>query len=139
MPLFAPKQVHSLHLTLHGAGPALRHVLCPPCKSLQAPMQSPSLIVDILAFFPTTSVPQLFQLLGIYEFLPSQELVAMLEGHLCRVQPYLCVSFLAALCGYNADNLDNARLPLYLTFAPAGTSVQNMAHWAQVRPCVGRE
>ncbi|KAG2445724.1 hypothetical protein HXX76_000330 [Chlamydomonas incerta] len=73
----------------------------------------------------------MFSLLGLHEFLPSQQLVAALEGALCAVQPALCVSFLAALCGYNPDNLDNARLPLYLSYTPAGTSVQNMAHWAQ--------
>ncbi|GIL46967.1 hypothetical protein Vafri_3829 [Volvox africanus] len=73
----------------------------------------------------------MFTLMGLHEFLPSQELVAQLEGRLCVVQPYLCVSFLAALCGYNPSNLDITRLPLYLGYTPAGTSVQNMAHWAQ--------
>ncbi|GFR43550.1 hypothetical protein Agub_g4643 [Astrephomene gubernaculifera] len=73
----------------------------------------------------------MFSLLGLHEFLPSQQLVAALEGRLCAAQPHLCVSFLAALCGYNPDNLDTRRLPLYLSYTPAGTSVQNMAHWAQ--------
>ncbi|PNW75052.1 hypothetical protein CHLRE_12g498750v5 [Chlamydomonas reinhardtii] len=73
----------------------------------------------------------MFSLLGLHEFLPSQQLVAALEGALCAVQPALCVSFLAALCGYNPDNINSTRLPLYLSYTPAGTSVQNMAHWAQ--------
>ncbi|EFJ50873.1 hypothetical protein VOLCADRAFT_43059, partial [Volvox carteri f. nagariensis] len=80
---------------------------------------------------PHAPLPKMFTLLGLHEFLPSQQLMAELEGRLCAVQPYLCVSFLAALCGYNPDNLDNSRLPLYLRYTPAGTSVQNMAHWAQ--------
>ena len=75
----------------------------------------------------------MFSLLGLHEFLPSQQLVAALEGALCAVQPALCVSFLAALCGYNPDNINSTRLPLYLSYTPAGTSVQNMAHWAQAR------
>ncbi|KXZ43315.1 hypothetical protein GPECTOR_94g637 [Gonium pectorale] len=74
----------------------------------------------------------MFSLMGLHEFLPSQELIAALEGRLCVAQPYLCVSFLTSIAGYNPDNLDNARLPIYLRFTPAGTSVQNMAHWAQV-------
>jgi gastric triacylglycerol lipase len=41
----------------------------------------------------------MFSLLGLHEFLPSQEVVAALEGALCAAQPALCVSFLAALCG----------------------------------------
>lgn len=39
------------------------------------------------------------------------------------------------LCRYNPDNINASRVPLYLSHTPAGTSVQNMAHWAQVCCC----
>ena len=74
---------------------------------------------------------QLFALLGMHEFLPSEALVAYLEGGLCRYQPGVCLNILSALAGYRAGNIDAERLPLYLRYTPAGTSVQNIAHWCQ--------
>lgn len=74
---------------------------------------------------------QIFTLLGFHEFMPSIEVLARLEGQLCRLQPALCVNILAAICGYNPSNLDQARLPTYVNYTPSGTSVQNMAHWSQ--------
>lgn len=79
----------------------------------------------------------MFMLLGLHEFLPSSALLSRLEGKLCQLQPALCVNMLSALCGYNPANLDPARLPLYLNYTPSGTSVKNMAHWAQVGGSVG--
>ncbi|MEW5299402.1 MAG: hypothetical protein WDW36_002421 [Sanguina aurantia] len=73
----------------------------------------------------------IFALLGIHEFFPSASFVSFLEGVLCIEEPSLCVNIIAAICGFNPDNTDLDKLPLYLSFTPAGTSVQNMAKWAQ--------
>lgn len=70
--------------------------------------------------------------MGFHEFMPSSEILSKLEGQLCQVQPYLCVNLLSAICGYNPDNLNIERLPIYLNYTPSGTSVKNMAKWAQV-------
>lgn len=75
---------------------------------------------------------QVFTLLGFHEFLPSSEVLSKLEGQMCKVQPYLCVNLLSIICGYNPDNIDPDRLPIYLNYTPSGTSVKNMAKWAQV-------
>jgi lysosomal acid lipase/cholesteryl ester hydrolase/gastric triacylglycerol lipase len=77
--------------------------------------------------------PQIFTLLGFHEFMPSIEVLSKLEGQLCKLQPALCVNILAAICGYNPSNLDQQRLPAYVNYTPSGTSVQNMAHWSQVK------
>eukprot|EP00201_Polytomella_parva_P004498 CAMPEP_0175078932 /NCGR_PEP_ID=MMETSP0052_2-20121109/24488_1 /TAXON_ID=51329 ORGANISM="Polytomella parva, Strain SAG 63-3" /NCGR_SAMPLE_ID=MMETSP0052_2 /ASSEMBLY_ACC=CAM_ASM_000194 /LENGTH=306 /DNA_ID=CAMNT_0016349099 /DNA_START=482 /DNA_END=1399 /DNA_ORIENTATION=- len=74
---------------------------------------------------------ELFKEIGIREFLPSEKTASRLEGQLCTLQPWLCISFLTALCGFNPSNLDLESLPQNLNFTPAGTSVSNMAHWAQ--------
>lgn len=42
-------------------------------------------------------------------------------------------SILAAICGYRKGAVDEDRLPLYLKYTPAGTSVHNMAHWVGAR------
>ena len=51
---------------------------------------------------------------------------------MCKVQPYLCVNLLSIICGYNPDNINPDSLPIYLNYTPSGTSVKNMAKWAQV-------
>lgn len=56
------------------------------------------------------------------------------------------MSVLTAICGFNERNLNTSRLPTYVAYAPSGTSVKNMAHWAQLirrawdtgRPAFGR-
>ncbi|KAG2485847.1 hypothetical protein HYH03_015430 [Edaphochlamys debaryana] len=118
------------------AGAAPRPPSLPPGLVERAVLLAPVAVAKHITSVPllamaTLNTDDMFSLLGLHEFLPSDALVAALEGGLCALQPYLCVSFLAALCGYNPDNLDNSRLPLYLSYTPAGTSVQNMAHWAQ--------
>lgn len=40
-------------------------------------------------------------------------------------------SILAAICGYRRHAVNETKLPLYLKYTPAGTSVQNMAHWVR--------
>lgn len=75
---------------------------------------------------------QVFTLLGFHEFMPSSEILSKLEGQMCSAQPYLCVNLLSIICGYNPDNLNVDHLPTYLNFTPSGTSVKNMAKWAQV-------
>lgn len=87
-----------------------------------------SLPMNALAAMDTDEV---FTLLGFHEFLPSSEILSKLEGQMCKVQPYLCVNLLSMICGYNPDNIDPDRLPIYLNYTPSGTSVKNMAKWAQ--------
>ncbi|XP_072827665.1 lipase member K isoform X3 [Vicugna pacos] len=43
----------------------------------------------------------------------------------------ICSNFLFTLSGFDPKNLNMSRLDVYLSQSPAGTSVQNMLHWAQ--------
>ncbi|XP_032751371.1 lipase member K isoform X2 [Rattus rattus] len=43
----------------------------------------------------------------------------------------LCSNFLFSLSGFDPQNLNMSRLDVYMAQSPAGTSVQNMLHWAQ--------
>jgi hypothetical protein len=87
----------------------------------------------LFAPLPLAPLPQLFTLLGVHEFLPSKRIVQLLEGQICYLQPHLCLNILAAIAGFNGGHVNATKLPLYVQHTPAGTSVQNMAHWAQVR------
>ncbi|XP_007942239.1 lipase member K [Orycteropus afer afer] len=44
----------------------------------------------------------------------------------------ICSNFLFTVSGFDPNNLNMSRLDVYLAQSPAGTSVQNMLHWAQV-------
>ncbi|XP_016872034.1 lipase member K isoform X3 [Homo sapiens] len=46
----------------------------------------------------------------------------------------ICSNFLFTLSGFDPQNLNMSRLDVYLSHNPAGTSVQNMLHWAQLTP-----
>lgn len=53
----------------------------------------------------------------------------------CRRFPQACLFFLTSFCGRNpVGNVDARLIPTIFEHLPSGTSVQVMAHWAQVRP-----
>lgn len=76
---------------------------------------------------------ELFAFLGQYEFLSAfSPETADFFGTFCKETPSACLSILTAICGYNSDNLNASRMGTYVSYAPSGTSVKNMAHWAQL-------
>jgi len=97
-----------------------------------APVATAKFVTSVpLQAMAAVGTDALFALMGIHEFLPSLEVASWLYGGLCTVRPELCVSILAAICGYRKHAVNETRLPLYLRYTPAGSSVHNMAHWAQ--------
>lgn len=57
--------------------------------------------------------------------------------HHLRHIPRLCLHFLTSFCGSNpTGNIAPSLVPTVFKFLPAGTSVQVMSHWAQVRTWV---
>jgi pimeloyl-ACP methyl ester carboxylesterase len=85
-----------------------------------------------MLFLARLEIDQLAALVGAREFLPSRRAASDVFGALCSAAPPACQSVLTLLCGYNEDNLNLTRLPTYLAYAPSGTSVKNMEHWAQL-------
>lgn len=75
---------------------------------------------------------ELFRLLGASEFLPSRYAASELFHDFCTGAPPVCVSVLTAIAGFNPANVNASRLPQYVQYSPSGTSVANMAHWAQL-------
>jgi pimeloyl-ACP methyl ester carboxylesterase len=84
-----------------------------------------------LRFLAKMHADTLVTVLGEKEFLPSQQDMSDLFGEFCSATPDSCVSILTAICGFNRRNVDVSRLPVYLAYAPSGTSVKNIRHWAQ--------
>ena len=63
---------------------------------------------------------QMFELLGAKEFLPQRPAASDVYGKLCGQAPTYCLQAIEAICGYNDANINTTRLPLYLSYTPAG-------------------
>ncbi|CAF0842296.1 unnamed protein product [Adineta ricciae] len=73
-------------------------------------------------------------LFGRNEFLPSSYITKWLGTFACGeviLDEVLCQNILFILCGPEKKNMNNTRLPVYLSHEPDGTSVKNMIHFAQ--------
>lgn len=88
-----------------------------------SPMTKMAVLPDFLAW----------DLFGRQDFLPQNRMIEWLAEHVCAHEHLgeLCGNIFFLLCGFNEKNLNMTRTPVYTTHCPAGTSVQNMLHWAQ--------
>ncbi|KAG2788339.1 hypothetical protein JG687_00009407 [Phytophthora cactorum] len=69
--------------------------------------------------------------LGFASFLPHSDLLTVLLSDIvCTNVAGICNSAIGLIAG-PSDNLNATRIPVYLSQTPAGTSVRNMAHYAQ--------
>ncbi|ETI45404.1 hypothetical protein L914_04569 [Phytophthora nicotianae] len=69
--------------------------------------------------------------LGFTSFLPHSDLLTvLLSDVVCTNVAEFCDSAIGLIAG-SSDNLNATRIPVYLSQTPAGTSVRNMAHYAQ--------
>ncbi|XP_056386063.1 lysosomal acid lipase/cholesteryl ester hydrolase-like isoform X3 [Hyla sarda] len=70
---------------------------------------------------------------GDKDFMPQSSWIKILSKHFCNLFPLdeLCGNVFFLLCGFNERNLNMTRVHVYISYCPAGTSVQNMKHWLQ--------
>eukprot|EP01024_Parvocaulis_polyphysoides_P067720 TRINITY_DN8136_c0_g1_i1.p2 TRINITY_DN8136_c0_g1~~TRINITY_DN8136_c0_g1_i1.p2 ORF type:complete len:214 (+),score=22.22 TRINITY_DN8136_c0_g1_i1:133-774(+) len=80
----------------------------------------------------------LFQEAGVREFLPSVKLLQSITSDVCVDIPQACSNALFTLVGYDPQDMNDTMLPKYLEYYPAGTSVKNINHWAQMVRYQGR-
>ncbi|XP_056153129.1 gastric triacylglycerol lipase [Lampris incognitus] len=88
-----------------------------------SPMTKLSVLPDIL----------IWDLFGRKDFFPQSYMIKWFAEHFCSKEllDHLCGNIFFVLCGFDEKNLNMTRTPVYTTHCPAGTSVQNMIHWAQ--------
>ncbi|TMW62939.1 hypothetical protein Poli38472_005557 [Pythium oligandrum] len=78
-----------------------------------------------------THTDKLFDLLGVDAFWPKSKLIQDILGRYgCAFVDVACGSIINALTG-PSDNVNKTRIQVYISQTPAGTSVKNMAHFAQ--------
>ncbi|KAG5262842.1 hypothetical protein AALO_G00279500 [Alosa alosa] len=75
----------------------------------------------------------IWDIFGDKNFFPQNDLIKFFATKFCSKEPLniLCGNIFFLLCGFDENNLNMTRTPVYTTHCPAGTSVQNMVHWAQ--------
>ncbi|MBN3276480.1 LICH hydrolase, partial [Polyodon spathula] len=75
-----------------------------------------------------------WELFGRKDFFPQSALIKWFATEICSHEPLdvLCGNVFFVLCGFDKNNLNMSRTPVYITHCPAGTSVQNILHWRQV-------
>uniref|UniRef100_A0A7E4ZY95 Lipase n=1 Tax=Panagrellus redivivus TaxID=6233 RepID=A0A7E4ZY95_PANRE len=74
-------------------------------------------------------------ILGDGEFLPSNWAMKLISDFVCGVfgGNELCESIIFLLGGVDSIQLNSTRIPVYVSHNPAGTSTQNVLHWAQMQ------
>lgn len=75
----------------------------------------------------------LIEILGIHDFAPSNWLMKELAALVCPLDKALvCRDIIFVIAGFDLSDMDEDRVPIYVAHCPAGTSVRNMIHWAQL-------
>lgn len=75
----------------------------------------------------------LFSLLGTGEFLPNGAVLKFFSKVLCDTQlKFICENIIFLLCGTDVSQMNKTRLHVYTAHSPAGTSTQNIVHFAQM-------
>ncbi|CAD5227169.1 unnamed protein product [Bursaphelenchus xylophilus] len=70
---------------------------------------------------------------GDSEFVPKSYIMDWVVRHVCRgPMTHLCSNFIFLLAGPEMGNINETRINVYSSHTPAGTSNQNILHWAQL-------
>lgn len=87
--------------------------------------------IKYLVHFPDEIM---YLILGRKDVLPSDLIIKFLSDTLCkeRVTRAVCTNIVFLFAGYDLNNLNVTRMPVYLSHTPAGTSVQDIVHFAQL-------
>jgi len=81
------------------------------------------------------TMEKFFAKLGINDFMPSSAWLkefGILFCPMMHLTKKLCEEVFMVMIGFDADNFNSTRIPVYASHCPAGTSVKNMLHWYQL-------
>lgn len=89
--------------------------------------------VRLLAPF-TKDAQMLFRLFGEYDFLPNNWFMKFLAKTMCKYHELreVCEETIFLITGIDMHEFNVSRLPVFVSHSPAGTSVKNMVHFAQL-------
>lgn len=86
-------------------------------------------------FNETIIFQELLDILGVHDFLPSNKLLEFLAQKVCggsHQAEIVCGNIAFLIAGFDTSNLNDTRVPVYLSHFPSGTSVKDLFHYLQV-------
>ncbi len=86
----------------------------------------------ILQIVAKLRAEMIFEIFGANRFLPSQTELSKLMPDVCHLRPQLCENVMCALMGCDKSDWNQSRFDVYMSLVPSGTSVKNIAHFAQL-------
>jgi len=91
-------------------------------------------LLKYLADYVYPYFPQIFDLLGDREFLPSNWLMKLISEFVCDnlIGEVICDNIIFLIAGPEIEGLNKTRTAVYTAHAPAGTSTENIIHWTQM-------
>jgi lysosomal acid lipase/cholesteryl ester hydrolase len=71
---------------------------------------------------------------GIDQYLPNSRFTNLIAEYICTnpIGDIFCTHYILQISGPDTHQLNTTRMPVYFGHNPAGTSVQNMAHFGQM-------
>lgn len=89
--------------------------------------------IKVISYF-SSELEFLLKILGIKDFAPSNWLMKILAETLCeaKLTDHVCSDIIFLLAGFDTKNLNETRLPIYISHTPAGTSTRDIIHFAQM-------
>jgi pimeloyl-ACP methyl ester carboxylesterase len=87
---------------------------------------------SLLKYLANFNADELLIFLGQTEFGGSTPFLENLLSLLCEIDTNLCSTSMCAVMGCDPQNWNNTRWPVYAHHDPAGTSVKNIIHFAQL-------
>ncbi|GMR58968.1 hypothetical protein PMAYCL1PPCAC_29163 [Pristionchus mayeri] len=103
-----------------------------------APVGTVKHIKGLLAVLAEWFLPEFdlwVDVFGQGEFLPNSEIMDLLAKWICgttKLGDALCDDLLFLIAGPESDQFNATRTEVYISHTPAGTSTQNIQHWAQM-------
>jgi lysosomal acid lipase/cholesteryl ester hydrolase len=90
-------------------------------------------MLDYLAIYLYPEFELVYDILGAGQFMPSGWLMKEISKWVCgdNSGEWLCDNIIFLMTGPESNQLNRTRTPVYTSHAPAGTSTQNVLHWAQ--------
>ncbi|KAJ5072826.1 lipase [Anaeramoeba ignava] len=73
-----------------------------------------------------------FDFFGEKDFMPETWWIELVANTFCAADPIVCEDIILLIVGADTGNLNESRLPVFLSHTPAGSSTKNINHYLQL-------
>lgn len=86
----------------------------------------------LLKGMATMHLDTAISLMRVHELLPDNKLWRLVTPRACKHASWMCSFGIFLMCGYDVTDIDVNRLPIYMAHFPAGVSMRELIHYAQM-------